>query len=207
MRIDKINSSQKKLQETPIKHRRAFEAEEKLKKLAEQADLAKKLISSTSKENNNSSRTQGKSEDSKRSSATQNLVTKKKIQLVLQRVKQVQKKGLLTAQKRKLLLVGKKQANSTKTISIVLGTKVGFQRHLKRNQSLRIQQSISNLVDSKPRKIKSDKKIVAGNQNISKGESTKIKTPKKLQEVEVASSRSRSANSSTSRNIIPQNGK
>lgn len=203
MRIDKINSTQKKTQETPTQHRRAFEAEEKLKKLAEQADLAKKLIIATPKDSNTSKSAHGKSEETKKSSTTSSVTSKKTLQLVLQKVKKVQKKGLLNAQKGKLLIVGKKQSNSTKILNVVVGTKVGFQRHLKKNQSQRIPPSTSRLVDVKSKKINSGK-TTSKNQNISKGEVTK--TSKKTLEVGVGTTRSRSANIST-RNTISQNGK
>lgn len=174
IRIDNINNNQKKIQEPTPHNRRAFQAEEKLKKLAEQADLAKKLNTSSSSKENNSPNSQGKPEAS---------LTRRKIQLVLQTVKKVQKKTLISSQAtKKLLIVGKKQQpsqKSTKAVSNtgkVVSTKVIFQRHSKKNQSQR-----STAVSIKTVDKKLQAKNVTSNQNISKGsESGKYKTTKKV---------------------------
>lgn len=203
MRIDKINSSHKKIQETVVPQRKAFEAEEKLKKLAEQADLAKKMVSTSSKETNSSKSSQGISEENKKSSVAEGSDTKKKIQLVLQKVKKVQKKGLLNAPKRKLLLVGKKQPlQSTKSLNKVVSTKVGFQRHLKMNQSQR--HTNAKVVDIKQKNVKG--KVVSVKDNISKLEVARSRSSKSIQEMGASTSKRRSG-SDTPKNIVPKTGK
>lgn len=198
MRIDKINNNinnKKKSQETTTPPRRAFEAEEKLKKLAEQADLAKKMVSASSKETSPAKSSQVKAEETKKSSKIQGVVTRKRIQLVLQKVKNVQKKNLLNTQKRTLLLVGKKQPlKSTKTLSKVVSTKVGFQRHLKKNVSQR-QTTNTKVLDTKMKNIKG-KVIFNNNNNISKTENVKNKSPSRLQETRAETNKGKSANGS-----------
>lgn len=203
MRIDKINSNNnnpKNLKETTTPPRRAFEAEEKLKKLAEQADLAKKMVSTSCKETNSTKSCQVKTEESKTSSATQGAVTRNRIQIVLQKVKKVQKKSLLNTQKRKLLLVGKKQPlKSTKTLSKVVSTKVGFQRHLKKNVSQR--QTSAKVLDAKSKNAKG-KIVVNNNNNISKSENVKNKSSSSVQETRAGTSKGKSGNGSSKNNLL-----
>lgn len=206
MRIDKINNNAncKKLPETAAPHRRAFEAEEKLKKLAEQADLAKKMVSTPSKESNSPKSSQGKTEESKKSSATQRAATRKKIQIVLQKVKNVQKKGLLNTQKGQLLMVGKKQPlKSTKTLNKVVSTKVGFQRHSKKNLSQR--PTNSKVMEAKLKNVKG-KGVVNNNNNISKTEIVKSKTLKSVLQTRAGTSKNKSGNG-TPKNNVQKKGK
>lgn len=199
MRIDKINKNsinQKKSQEPTTPPRRAFEAEEKLKKLAEQADLAKKMVSTPSKENS-LAKSQEKTGENKKSSATQGAVTRKKFQLVLQKMKNVQKKGLLSSNKRKLLLVAKKQPlKSTKTLNKVVSTKVGF--HFKKNNS----QTNAKVLGAKL-KISIAEGVNINNKTISKTEITKNKS---VLEIRAGTSKSKSE-SCISKITVPKTSK
>lgn len=177
MRIDNIiNSNQKKSQESITSHRRAFEAEEKLKKLAEQADLAKKMLNLLSKENAVPKSSQEKTEAYKKFVVTHSIVTRKKIQSALQKVTEVQRKSLPN-KKRKLLIVGKKlPGKSTKALSKVVSTKVGFQRHFKKNQSQR--KITPNLVGKNTKNTTAARNISKtklGNSNNTKKEEVEVR--------------------------------
>lgn len=90
----RIDSNQKKTGETVEKVRRAFEAEEKLKKLAEKADLAKRksadiiMAQSSIPKNKNT-------EVKKKNVVLNKPIAKKKIKLVMEKVKRVQNAVLL----------------------------------------------------------------------------------------------------------------
>lgn len=113
----RIDNKQKKAGGTEENERKAFEAEEKLKKLAQEADLAKR----------------DGMERKKKSGLLNRSVTRRNIRRVFDKVKKVRETAVLKA---KTIKAGKSQVSSKKTLKVV-SKKANFQRNSKKNVSKR----------------------------------------------------------------------
>ncbi|CAG9861227.1 unnamed protein product [Phyllotreta striolata] len=129
----RIDNNLKKAEETVEKERRAFEAEEKLKKLAEKADLAKRKKSTGSPSSSLSQKLQNHYSKTKQKEAVLNKpIAKNKIKYMMNKVKRVQSKVIFRTQSVKPA----KNQKLMKNLKMI-AEKAMLQKHNKRNPSQR----------------------------------------------------------------------
>ncbi|CAH1118416.1 unnamed protein product [Phaedon cochleariae] len=196
----RIDNNSKKTEEVEGKDRKAFQAEEKLKRLAKKADLAKQQIANPPKPSLAQKILRGVKEDAKKKSGVLNKpIAKKKIQGVLHKMK---KKSSLLKTRRV------KTKDEKKTLEKILkaqkAPKVAFQRYVSKNASQRQRNSKilrntltnksaneSKIAEAKERKTVTKNPVVdtktprrgkAGSSNVPEKENVK-KTPRNTEKM------------------------
>lgn len=140
----RIDHNQRKAEETVEKERKAFEAEEKLKRLAEKADLARKTTTNIPQKLSLAQKIlRSKNINLKKKHLVKKPITKKKIQMVLETMKRTTSMHKVSAgSSREEVTVVKEtkrmEKRTGKVCDKVITTKVSrFQRHTKKNISQR----------------------------------------------------------------------
>uniref|UniRef100_A0A6P7GT77 Protein phosphatase 1D n=1 Tax=Diabrotica virgifera virgifera TaxID=50390 RepID=A0A6P7GT77_DIAVI len=140
----RIDNNQKRVEENTGKERKAYEAEEKLKKLAEMADLAKRKATTSSLPSPAQILKAKNVEMKKKSGVLNKPIAKRNIKLVFEKVKKVQTLSKASSIK------GQKLQSAAKTPLKIVAKKATFQRHSKKNSSQRqrnVTVTVGNVTD------------------------------------------------------------